>query len=125
MILDTNALSALAARESGVMALISEAPRLCITLISLGEYECGLRLSRHRSALQNWLRAFLVHADVLSPDQATLEFYADLRVHLKKNGTPIPANDCWIAALARQHRMPIISRDTHFDLVPNVRRLSW
>jgi tRNA(fMet)-specific endonuclease VapC len=82
-------------------------------------------MSRHRTALQNWLRAFLVHADVLLPDRATLEFYADVRVHLKIHGTPIPANDCWIAALARQHLMPIVSRDTRFDLVPDVRRLSW
>jgi predicted nucleic acid-binding protein len=31
----------------------------------------------------------------------------------------------WIAALARQHAIPVMSRDTHFDFVGGVRRLSW
>jgi tRNA(fMet)-specific endonuclease VapC len=44
---------------------------------------------------------------------------------LKASGSPIPANDAWIAALAQQHRMPIVSRDTHFDQVKNVERLGW
>jgi predicted nucleic acid-binding protein len=33
--------------------------------------------------------------------------------------------DAWIAALARQHRMPIVSRDIHFDRVKNIERLAW
>ena len=40
-------------------------------------------------------------------------------------GTPIPANDCWIAALARQHRLPIVSLEEHFDVVDQVRRIAW
>jgi tRNA(fMet)-specific endonuclease VapC len=118
MILDTNALSALVSREDGLTAAISDAPRIAVTLISLGEYEYGLRLSRHRSTLENWLCAFLTHAEVLSPDRATLAFYADLRMDLRNKGTPIPANDCWIAALVLQHKMPVVSRDTHFDWHP-------
>jgi predicted nucleic acid-binding protein len=41
------------------------------------------------------------------------------------SGSPIPANDAWIAALARQHRMLIVSRDIHFDRVKNIERLAW
>jgi len=37
----------------------------------------------------------------------------------------LPANDVWIAALARQHDLPVLSRDTHFDAVPGLTRLSW
>ena len=40
-------------------------------------------------------------------------------------GRPIPENDVWIAALARQHELPIVSRDEHFDDVPGVERLAW
>ena len=125
MILDTNALSALAARDAALVKTIRSAPRLAVTLISLGEYEFGLRQSRHRSALENWLDAFLARADLLSPDRGTLKFYAEIRAQLKKDGIPIPANDCWIAALALQHRLPIVSRDRHFDAVKGVRRIGW
>jgi predicted nucleic acid-binding protein len=55
----------------------------------------------------------------------TLTHYAEVRRQLKKAGTPIPANDCWIAALAKEHRLPIVSRDKHFDAVKGVRRISW
>lgn len=51
--------------------------------------------------------------------------YATLRVALKKQGTPIPANDAWIAALALQHRLPVLSRDQHFDSVPRLERKDW
>ncbi|MGH8801121.1 MAG: PIN domain-containing protein [Casimicrobiaceae bacterium] len=37
----------------------------------------------------------------------------------------MPANDAWIAALALQHRLPLLSRDQHFDVIPQLRRQSW
>ncbi len=125
MILDTNALSALAASDRELIGVIRDAPRLAVTLITLGEYEFGLLQSRQRGALERWLQAFLARADVLMPDRETVPFYAEIRAQLKKDGAPIPANDCWIAALARQHRLPVVSRDQHFDLVKGVRRVCW
>jgi predicted nucleic acid-binding protein len=48
--------------------------------------------------------------------------YASLRGELKRRGRPIPANDAWISALALQHRVPVLSRDEHFDEVPGLER---
>ncbi len=62
---------------------------------------------------------------MLRVDEATASGYAHLRDELKRSGTLIPANDAWIAALARQHGMAVISRDEHFDLVPGIERLAW
>ncbi len=62
---------------------------------------------------------------MLDVNDRTALCYADIRVELKKAGSPIPANDVWIAALARQHDLPVVSRDKHFDLVQGVRRVSW
>jgi tRNA(fMet)-specific endonuclease VapC len=56
--------------------------------------------------------------------EQTSAYYAAIRSELKA-GPPIPANDAWIAALARQDRMPIVSRDIHFDRVKNIERLAW
>lgn len=44
---------------------------------------------------------------------------------LRKAGTPIPANDAWIAALARQHGLAVLSNDVHFVLVPGLRRIPF
>jgi predicted nucleic acid-binding protein len=67
----------------------------------------------------------LGHFDVLAVTAETAASYATLRVGLKQQGTPIPANDAWIAALALQHKLPVLSRDRHFDAVAEVRRHSW
>jgi len=127
MILDTNALSALAGRDENLINQLSTSPRICTTLISLGEYSYGLTgcTPKCRKQLQAWLDAFLKRAEVLSPNTGTIEPYASVRAELKTAGTPIPANDCWIAALARQHRLPLVSKDRHFDKVAGITRIEW
>jgi len=125
MILDTNAISALASNEIGVRKEIQSLHRIAVTLISIAEFQYGIEGSTHREALQNWLDAFLEHAEVLSPTLQTVHHYASIRNALKQNGTPIPANDVWIAALCQQFQMPILSRDHHFDFVEGVKRIGW
>lgn len=125
MILDTNALSALAEKDTHLIRCIQSAPRLCVTLISLGEYYYGISRSKKQKELSAWVKAFLERAEMLAPSLSTLPHYADIRQELKLSGTPIPANDCWIAALVREYKMPIVSKDHHFDKVVGVRRLDW
>lgn len=125
MILDTNALSALAERDEGLIRRIRSAARLHVTLVTLGEYLYGVSRSSKKRELSAWLDAFLAHAEVLSPTLSTLPHYAGIRLELHAAGTPIPANDCWIAALVRQHGMPIVSQDAHFDRVRGIKRLGW
>ncbi|HLJ25915.1 MAG TPA: PIN domain-containing protein [Candidatus Angelobacter sp.] len=62
---------------------------------------------------------------ILDIDEQTTISYAAVRRELKKAGTPIPSNDAWIAALCRQHSLPVVSRDRHFDAVPGLKRLHW
>jgi len=63
--------------------------------------------------------------DILPITEETATAYAALRIALKRSGRPIPANAAWIAALAIQHRLPVLSRDQHFDAVPDLDRESW
>ncbi|MDA0321312.1 MAG: type II toxin-antitoxin system VapC family toxin [Verrucomicrobia bacterium] len=125
MILDTNAISALAGKDPDLIRKLRDTRRVAVTLINLGEYKFGIAHSREKAELTNWLNSFLSRADVLCPDVETSDYYADVRTELKKAGTPIPANDCWIAAITRQHGMPILSRDQHFDLVDGIHRIEW
>ena len=125
MILDTNALSAFADGDEAVGDVLRRQARACIPVIVLGEFRYGIVQSRHRSAYEKWLDAQSGSFDVLPVTDETAVSYAALRVALGQNGTPIPANDAWIAALALQHRLPVLSRDRHFDAVPHVTRLGW
>ena len=125
MILDTNALSAFVDGDAAVGELLRHQARACVPVIVLGEFRYGIAQSRHRSAYEQWLQSQLRHFEVLAVTDQTATSYATLRVALKQQGTPIPANDAWIAALALQHRLPVLSRDRHFDSVPQLTRRGW
>jgi predicted nucleic acid-binding protein len=125
MILDTNALSAYADGVSRVVQQIAVADELHIPVIVLGEYRFGIATSRRRREYEAWLARGRAFWNVLTVVDETAAHYAKIRQQLKREGTPLPANDVWIAALARQHELPVLSLDTHFDAVPGLTRLSW
>ncbi len=125
MILDTNALSAWVEGLATVEDAFRSADRLVVPSVVLGEYYFGIRQSRHRSRYEEWLRRYLPLAEIAAVTSATADAYADIRLELKRLGHPIPPNDAWIAALARQHALPVLSNDTHFDVVDGVRRIAF
>lgn len=125
MILDTNALSAFADGEPAVGAILHVQPRAAIPVIVLGEFRYGILGSKHREEYEEWLEAAVPGFEFLAITADTTVPYAALRSQLKAAGRPIPANDAWIAALALQHGLPILSRDKHFDAVRGVRRIGW
>jgi len=125
VILDTNALSAFVDGDVRVGEVLRRETRAAIPVIVLGEFRYGIAESRHRAAYEAWLGTHLPQFDVLAVTDETAVVYAGLRVALRRSGRPIPANDAWIAALALQHRLPVLSRDQHFDAVPGLRRNGW
>ena len=125
MILDTNALSAWADGDADVEASALLADRPVVPVVVLGEYLFGIRQSRYRARYEDWLRRTLPLVQVAISDSATAESYAAILLELKRSGRPIPANDLWIAALARQHALPVLSRDPHFDAVRDLERIPF
>ena len=125
MILDTNALSAFADDVPPVVQQIATAEELHIPVIVLGEYRFGIATSRRRREYEAWLARGRAFWNVLPVVEETAMHYAAIRQQLKRAGAPLPANDVWIAALAQQHDLAILSRDAHFDAVPKLTRLSW
>lgn len=125
MILDTNALSAWAEGNPACRSAFIEASRLIVPVIVLGEYRYGICQSRHRARYEEWLARNLPLAELQSLTATTANHYAELRLHLKTEGTPIPANDLWIAALAVELGLPLLSNDSHFDYIPGLRRIAF
>ena len=125
MILDTNALSAWAEGQAGIEAPLRAAERLVVPSVVLGEYRFGIRQSRYRSRYEAWLAQHLPFAEIAAVTAATAGIYADIRLDLKRAGAAIPANDVWIAALALQHTLAVLSNDRHFDRVGGVNRIAF
>jgi len=125
MILDTNALSAWWNKDSAIVGVMENIAQVYVPVPALAEFRFGLFQSRKREIMESWMQRALASTRILGIDDATTFHYADLRLALKKRGTPIPMNDLWIAAIARQHRLPILSRDAHFDLVEGVEHVAF
>ena len=124
MILDTNAVSALFVGNP-VLGEVLAGERHHLPVIVIGEYRYGLIRSRDRNHLRRLLGSLIRESIVLPVDETTADSYAEVRDELRRKGKPIPENDLWIAALARQHDQLVVSCDDHFDHVSGLHRIGW
>ena len=125
MILDTNAVSSMAKEDPGVIAAVGTAAPLALPVLVIGEYRYGIALSQVSVRLAKWFEGLIADCLVLEVTNETTHHYAAIRVELRQIGKPIPVNDIWIAALCRQHHLPLLSRDRHFDVVRGLKRVGW
>ena len=125
MILDTCALSALLAGDEALVELVSSVEKQTLPAVVLGEYRFGMARSRIRRDLDPVLDELESESTILRVDENTAKHYADVKEGLRCIGKPIPENDLWIAALARQHNMPVVTRDDHFRHVTDLRTVGW
>ena len=125
IILDTNALSALADGDEKLLRAIEDEAELALPVIVLGEYLYGIQQSRLRASYESWIKVNLPFFDLLPIARETAECYSEIRRELKVAGTPIPTNDLWIAALARHYGMRLVTRDGHFRAIQGLRVQDW
>jgi tRNA(fMet)-specific endonuclease VapC len=122
--LDTNRLVDLFQGDVALAEWLGTFDEVWIPLVVLAEIKAGFYGGTQQTRNELLLQGFLAMATVgvLFPAQETAEHYARLFVQLKRAGTPIPDNDLWIAAMALEHNLTLITRDHHFDRVPQLLR---
>ena len=96
-----------------------------LPLVVLGELHFGAQRALRREQAVTQVREFLTIAALLLPDENTAVEYGKLKAELAQAGRPIPENDIWIAAMARQHEIPLATRDAHFGVVLRLKILEW
>ena len=62
---------------------------------------------------------------VLACDAETAQHYGQIKNRLRAKGRPLPENDIWIAALALQHGLILVSRDAHFNEIAGLSVVAW
>ena len=124
VLLDTNRLTDALRGEKSVVRLLEEADEVWIPFIALAEAKAGFLVGSRRGENEALLLALMNQPGVaaLYADRETTESYARLYMHLRQEGKPIPTNDLWIASLAVQHQLILLTRDEHFDRLPQVAR---
>ena len=125
LLIDTNRYTDLIRGEPEVLKAASEATQLFLSFIVLAELHAGFRMGSRRVHNEQRLKEFLSQPGVgiFYADAQTVVVYADMKVQLRRQGTPIPDHDIWIAALALQHGLTLYSRDKHVDHLPQVARM--
>ena len=123
--LDTNRYTDLCRGDVAVVEAIELADEVWLPFIVLGELRAGFAVGTQGARNEAVLRRFLLKSGVgvLYADEQTTQQYGALYRQLRKQGTPIPTNDMWIAALVLQHSLVLLARDAHFDALPQLHRV--
>jgi tRNA(fMet)-specific endonuclease VapC len=125
-LLDTNVIVALFAKETSVTDHVSDpATSVFIPSIAVGELYYGAAKSGRPAANAAQADAFVAANIILSCDSTTGKFYGTTKSMLRAKGRPIPENDIWIAAIALQYDLTLVSRDGHFLEVEGLRLERW
>jgi tRNA(fMet)-specific endonuclease VapC len=122
--LDTNRYTDLCRGDASVIDMVEFADEVRLPFIVVGELRAGFAVGSQGPRNESVLRQFLLkpRVGVLYADDQTTHHYASIFRQLRQQGTPIPTNDMWIAALALQHSLALFARDAHFDALPQLTR---
>jgi tRNA(fMet)-specific endonuclease VapC len=114
-LVDTNVVIALFAGEPAIVESVQRKAAVFLCAPVLGELCYGVRASARVESNLRRLDEFAKALIVLPCDAQTAASYGEVKFELRKKGRPIPENDVWIAALARQHGLALLTRDGHFQ----------
>ncbi|MDH5400271.1 MAG: type II toxin-antitoxin system VapC family toxin [Cyclobacteriaceae bacterium] len=124
-LLDTNIVIDLFKGQRDIADKINESGNVYLPIPTLGELYLGAENSGRRTHHFRQIDALLQIIEIINTSQRTAEMYGILKVKLKRLGKPIPENDIWIAALAKEHDYTIVSRDKHFNNIPDLVTIPW
>lgn len=124
-LLDTNIAIAILEREIDLERLRSDGREIFLNSTVLGELFFGAEKSQRLDENLARIRFLASRCPVLPCDEETAQHYGAVKVLLHRKGRPIPENDIWIAASARQHGLTLVTRDGHFGYVENLGFEAW
>jgi len=124
-LLDTNIVIGLFAGEAAIQSKVALASEIFVSAIVLGELQFGARKSARVNENLERINTFALATKVLACNANTASLYGQIKQLLSLQGRPIPENDLWIAATARQHELTLVSRDRHFAEIESLVTVIW
>lgn len=124
-LLDTNIVIAIFADEAAVRQRLTRAGEVFVPGIVLGELYYGAHKSARIAANIARVDEFAAANTVLVCDIETAQQYGQIKSELRAQGRPIPENDIWIGAVAKQHQLTLVTRDSHFNNIAGLPLEVW
>ncbi len=125
LLLDTNIIIALLKGELAIAVQIESASEIFIPVIVIGElyYGAYYTIQTEKGILE--IQGIISDYQLLKVDEGTALTYGKIKAALRKKGKPIPENDIWIAAIAIQHNLTVVTRDKHFNEIGGLEMIQW
>lgn len=131
-LLDTNHCSYIQQQRPEVVAHLQALPpetEIVTSVITQGELLAGIELitsERRKQELRDLYQSILaITGDILVVDSLVSQAYAKIFANLRQQGTPIPTNDLWIAAIAKAHCLILVTNDEHFQYIEGIDCEDW
>ena len=123
VLLDTNAYAALLRGDERVLDVLAKAEHVYFSAVVLGELFAGFRGGSLFFENKQRLDQFMARPQValLSVGRETADVFGTVKHQLKRDGTPIPLNDVWIASHAMETGAVLVTYDNHFRQVAGLR----
>lgn len=125
LLLDTNAVVPLLNRDLRVQYVVGTVDEIFIPVIVVGELYYGAENSSRQADNIARVNEFVTRYTILDCDVQTARFYGQVEKQLRAQGKPIPPNDMWIAAIAQQHSLTLLTQDAHFNHVNGLKVQGW
>lgn len=119
ILIDTNAYSLYRMEHSPIVRKIADSESILVSPVVLGEILFGFRKGSRFEYNMSLLTRFLEHeaVEVVPIAEVTSDRYARIMLQLRRQGTPIPSSDMWIAAQAMEHGAELLTSDRHFEQI--------
>ncbi len=128
-LLDTNHLSAYLDRKAALEQRLDKSlragDRFGICLPVLCEYRAGIRMSRRYRQNLARLQAALGIFRLWPADESTAAVFAEIFQELRSAGKMLSQFDLLIAAVARAHKLTLLTADRDFQQVSGLKVENW
>lgn len=124
LLLDTNAAIAVFKNHEALKSFL-EGKEVFIPVIAIAELQYGAEKSANRGADIQKIEKYIQESQILNCNTETAKGYGRIEKNLRAKGRPIPQNDVWIAAIALEHDLTLLTKDKHFDNVDDLKTQDW
>ncbi|WP_238989368.1 type II toxin-antitoxin system VapC family toxin [Mucilaginibacter terrigena] len=120
MLLDTSIIIDLFKGDHDILSILDAQEFIFLPAAALGELYLGAYRSSNIVKHLSQIQSFVSECEFLPVDAETAKQYAIIKSDLLLKGKPIPENDIWIAATAKQYQLAIFTKDKHFTLIDGI-----
>lgn len=123
-LLDTNTVIAFLRNDEEIVEKITEQAEVYVPVTVVGELYFGAFKSKKQEENLRKISNLLEDIIVLDNNVQTARIYGEIKNQLKEKGKPIPENDIWIASIAKQYDLTLITNDLHFKEIDDLKLYS-